>query len=84
MKSQIETQDVADIVTRHLLPHQPNDYKLAVSDDIYRSGNWWYVVVQPDRPNIRVYDYNHIVQRVEDEIEDQEHIKVLLVPAMPD
>jgi hypothetical protein len=77
--------EVLDLVERTLEPHQPDSYRLnVIRSGVEHNGNWWYVTVLPDKPDVSAYDYGRIVAQAEDEIENQAHVKVLLLPTLPD
>lgn len=79
-----EQQNVVDTVRRYLEPHQPTNYRLNVIEQgIRHRDNWWEVVVQPDREDIRSYDYYGRLAEAEDDIEEHEDLKILLVPVLP-
>lgn len=78
-------QEFLDLIEAELEPRQPQGYRLNLNRDAVRhDGNWWYVVVKPDRNSIRVSDYNSVLAAVEEAIEDATDVNVLLVPALPD
>jgi hypothetical protein len=79
------TGEVVNIVEKFLTPNQPQEFHLDVSSDgaRYDSG-WWYIVVRPSSDDIRSHQYYTILSKTEDDIEAAEHLKVLLVPAIPD
>ena len=76
---------MAEIVRRYLEPYQPSDYRLNVMESGIRHtrDDWWEVVVQPDRNGIRSYDYYGRLADAENNIEDHEKLKVLLLPVLP-
>lgn len=79
-----EQQNIVDTVRRYLEPHQPSGYRLNVIEQgIRRRDNWWEVVVQPDKEDIRSYDYYGRLAEAEDDIEEHEDLKILLVPVLP-
>lgn len=76
--------ELLDIIEGRINRHQPSDYRLDVSRlGVRRDGDWWYVVVTPDKADVRSRDYNAIMSQVEEEIEQENHVKVLLVPTLP-
>ena len=75
-------EEIIALVKRYLEPHQPADHRLNVVG-LRRDGDYFYVVVQPTRDDIRVYDYYNTLAEVEDELEEREDMNVLLVPALP-
>ena len=87
VKNQQEIRRIVKLVQQYLEPHQPTDgsYRLNVqSDGIQQDDDWYYVVVQPSREDVRSYDYNARLVEAEKDLQEQEHQNVLLVPALPD
>ncbi len=79
-----EQQNIVDTVRRYLEPHQPSNYRLNVIEQgIRHRDNWWEVVVQPDKEDIRSYDYYGRLAEAENDIEEHEDLKILLVPVLP-
>ena len=79
-----EQQNIVDTVRRYLEPHQPANYRLNVIEQgIRHRDNWWEVVVQPDKEDIRSYDYYGRLAEAENDIEEHEDLKILLVPVLP-
>ncbi len=75
---------LVEIVEKYLEPHQPIGYRLKVlADGIKQDDNFWHVVVQPTRDDVRSYDYHGRLAEAENDIEDHEKLKVLLVPVLP-
>ncbi len=79
-----EQKRIVDVVKRYLEPHQPTNYRLNVSETGLRhsSDDWWEVVVQPDKEDIRSYDYYGRLAEAEGDIEEHEDLKILLVPVL--
>ena len=75
-------QGIKELVGKYLETHQPSGYRLNIVG-MRRDGDYYYVVVQPSREDIRSYDYYNILAEVEGEIEEQEKVNILLVPALP-
>ncbi len=76
--------EVLDIVEDRLNHHQPQGYRFDVSRrGVRQDGGWWYIVVSSSKEDIRARDYTVVMAQVEDEIEQQNRIKVLLVPTLP-
>ena len=74
-----------DLIEKEIEAHQTKDFRLSVErNSIQRDGNWRYVVVKPDRTDIRASRYSEIMRTVEDIIEDETDENVLLVPALVD
>jgi len=79
-------EDIVDLVARYLEPHQPADrsYRLrVVPEGIQREDDWYYVLVEPDRDDVRSYDYNARLVEAEMNLQEKENKKILLVPALP-
>ena len=62
--------------------YQPRDYRVEATD-VLEDGDWFYVVVQPNKEGIRNYDYFDILARAEEEIQTNQQRNVLLVPTVP-
>lgn len=81
---QKERDRIVELARRYLQPHQPADYRLeVVADAIEQEDDWYYVVVVPSRNDIRSYDYSARLVEAELDMQEKEHVKVLLVPALP-
>jgi len=79
-----EQQNIVDTVRRYLEPYQPPDYRLNVMEQgVRHRDDWWEVVVQPDKEDVRSYDYYGRLADAENDIEENEDVKVLLVPVLP-
>ncbi len=77
--------EMLELVEREVANRQPAGFRLSVSrEGVRHEGRWWYVVVQPDRPDIRLTDYRDILSSVENAVEDQTDENLLLVPALSD
>lgn len=75
---------IVELIRKYLDRHQPADYRLdIVADSISQEDDWYYVVVEPSRNDIRSYDYSARLADAELELQEQEKVKVLLVPALP-
>ena len=83
--SETETMnETLNIVEEYVNRHQPKDYRLNVSRlGAQHEGDWWYVVVTPEPPDIRLRDYRDLMEQVAEDIEAEKQIKVLLVPNLP-
>lgn len=81
----LSAEELAAVVQAYLDRQQPRDYRLNVEPAcIRREDDWWYVTVLPDREGVSSWDYSHHLTPIEDELEDREGLKVLLVPALVD
>lgn len=82
---QLNAGQVAELVRRYLQPHQPPNYHLDVlPDGVRQEEDWWYVLVRPDRENVRAYDYYARLAEAEVTLRDDEGVNVLLVPVLPE
>lgn len=78
-----ETRRVLALVRQYLEPYQPTDYRLNISDvGVRHEDDWWEIVVQPSREDVRSYDYYGRLAEAEVDIEDKEHLNILLVPVL--
>lgn len=87
VKDQKEVKRIVDLVQKYLEPHQPKDksYQLKViREGVQQEDEWLYVVVEPSREDVRSYDYNARLVEAEQELQEKENVKVLLVPTLPD
>jgi len=82
----LSDEDLMALVERYLEPHQPADYRLdlARGEGVRHNGNWHYLVVRPSQSDVRLHDYSTRLAATEDELEAGEHLKVLLVPILPE
>lgn len=80
----VERDKIVNLAKKYLDRHQPTDYRLViVPDAIQRDDDWYYVVVEPSRNDIRSYDYSARLAEAELELQERENVNVLLVPALP-
>lgn len=84
-ETQLGETQIVEIVKRYLEPYQPLDYRLIVINNGIRHSrdDWWEVVVQPDKEDIRSYDYYGRLADAENDIEENEQLKISLVPVLP-
>ncbi len=76
--------ETLDLVASYVGRHQPQDFRLEVSRaGVRREGEWWYIVVKPSPEDVRARDYRDVMEQVEDDLEANEHLKVLLLPTLP-
>jgi|GEM_PF-5192964 len=83
------TLDVADIIkdAQALLDAKcrRSRFRLRIPKDGYAvDDDWISLVVSPNKPGMRAYDYVDILIAVEKELRARGHEHVLLVPAMGD
>jgi hypothetical protein len=74
--------EVMELVKRKLADHDSDRLHIEVLDGIRQDGAWWHIPVRPkDAERPRTYEYYDILSSVEEEITEDEHINVLLVPS---
>ena len=79
-----ESERIVGLVQDCLNSHQPKTYRLeVVPDGVKKEDDWYYVVVQPNREDVRSYEYYGLLTEAEMELQDREGMRVLLVPALP-
>jgi len=77
-------RQVVSLARKYLEPHQPQNYRLEVAEDgLKKDDDWWYVLVQPSRQDVRSYDYYGRLAEAEIDLKDSEKVNVLLVPVLP-
>ena len=61
-------------------------FTLRVDRDAIRPDeeDWYYVVVAPDKGEVRAYDYVETLEIVENQLRAEGCEKIILVPALPD
>ena len=73
---------IVDKLTQYLdSPRFANLHVELVGTGIRKDGDWWYVPVRRTEQTPRTYEYYDLLASVEQEIEDQDHINVMLVPS---
>lgn len=74
-------KEVVEIVGRYLKNRHPGGVTLeALFEGIRHEQDWWYVPVRPSQEPARRYEYYEALSDVETELEDAEHLTVLLLP----
>lgn len=77
--------EVLDKVERYVKLRQPPGIELQVlRQGVRHEGNWWYVVVQANPPDISARKYKEVMEDAEEDMDLREHVNVLLVPSLPD
>lgn len=75
---------VQSLVQKYLTGHQPRRFKLAVTEAV-RDGDYWYVLVEPNKHDVRAFDFSEKLADTEEDIRD--NVKgapnLLLVPVLP-
>lgn len=78
-----ETQ-VLDLVEQYIRQRQTPEFQLhVIREGVRHQGDWWYVVVQPDPPDISARTYQDAMEEAEEEMDQREHVNVLLLPNLP-
>ncbi len=79
-----QRQRIVELVQKYLEPHQPKDFRLEIRPDaIEQEEDWYYVVVEPSREDARSYEYYGRLAEAELDLQDKEHLNILLVPVLP-
>ena len=75
---------VRELVACNLKRHQPRKFALAAKE-VVRDGEYWYVLVQPDKSGVRAFDYNGNLADTEEDIRQHERQppNLLLIPVLP-
>ncbi len=61
--------------------HRPGWRVEILKEEIHRDNDWWYVPVRPDEETQRTIQYYDLLAEVESELQDEENLNILLVPA---
>ncbi len=86
MTVKIEPETIAQEVVARVRPYlerNPIDNSVPeiLEDALHLEEDWWYVPIRILPGATRTYDYYDLLSGVEDEIKEQEHLKVMFVPA---
>ena len=54
-----------------------------IEDDVHQEDEWWHVPVVSGIPNVNAFDYAPILNRIEEDFENQ-GTKLLLIPDVTD
>lgn len=77
-------QEVAQKVRDRLVNVTPGGVTLYVEDDdVYKIDEWWRVPVRPSRWPRRMSDFYEDLAIVEDDIQEREHLNILLATGVP-
>lgn len=77
-------KETLDIVAAYVGKHQPQGFQLKMSRvGAQREGDRWYIAVEPSPPDVRARDYRDVMEQIEEDLEANEHLKVLLLPTLP-
>jgi hypothetical protein len=80
----LKKKEIAALAQKALDKHQPRDYRIAVnSDDILKDDEWYQLLVTT--PNdVRTFEFYDALAQAEAELQDERHLKILLVPVIGD
>ena len=77
-------QEMAQKVRERLVDRTPGGVTLCVMDaDVYQTGKYWRVPVSFSRWPERTFDLYEALAEVEDDIQEQEHLNILLATGEP-
>lgn len=54
-----------------------------VDDDVYKIDAWWRVPIRPSRWPKRMFEFYEVLAEVEDDLQEQEHLNILMATGMP-
>ena len=75
------SKSVAEAVRKHIARHRPGGASLEVVDGgVRKKQYWWEVPIRPSKEPKKLYEYYEALADIEDEVEEQEHVRVFLVP----
>ncbi|MGQ9651563.1 MAG: hypothetical protein ACUVXJ_15760 [Phycisphaerae bacterium] len=81
---QSQQEKVVELVRRYLDRHQLKDYRLeVVPDGVQQEDDWYCVVIRPEPEDASSYEYHGYLTEAEQELQEKENVKMLLVPALP-
>jgi hypothetical protein len=84
LSNQVEVQRITRIVQAALDRRQPSGYRIEVQPDgVLQEDDWYHVVVRSNQ-DVRTYDFYDVLAETEAELQDEQKINVLLVPAVGD
>jgi hypothetical protein len=76
---------VADVVRDYIRDRHTGGVTLKVIDEAVRKiDDWWRVPVLPSAQPPHTFEYYDTLAEVESEIQEQKHLNILLVPAIPE
>jgi hypothetical protein len=76
---------VVRLVRERLQDRHPGGVTIDVVDqEIRHEDDYWHVPVRPSTQPPRTFEYYDALAEVESELSEKEHLKVWLVPMMPD
>ena len=78
-------KEIVEIVARYLKDKHPGGATLeALTQGVRHEQDWWYVPVRPSVEPKRRYEYYEALAEVENDLEEAEHLTVLLLPTAPE
>ena len=84
IRNQRKRKRIVALASKYLKKNEPPEYQLVIdADSIQEDDDWYYVVVTPSRTDIRSYDYSARLADAELDMQENEKVNVLLVPALP-
>jgi hypothetical protein len=82
LEGKVDKRSVAEAVRKYLEDRHPSGLTLEVDEQGVRQEQyWWYVPVRPSQEPPKLFEYYEALAEVEGEIEENENLTVLLVPA---
>lgn len=82
MRTQTEIREIINRLQKHL---DESASSLFVPSNGYREDDdWLLVVVSPEKPELRTYDYVRLLSDIEDKLRAEGIEKTMLVPALMD
>jgi heat shock protein HspQ len=75
---------IGAVVQQSLDRRQPRGYRIEVQPEgVLQEDDWYHVVVRSTQ-DVRTYDFYDVLAEAEAELQDQQHLNILLVPAVGD
>jgi hypothetical protein len=86
MTVKIEPDTIAQEVIQRVRPYLErnpieNNVPEILEDALHLEEDWWYVPIRIAPGTTHTYQYYDTLTDIEDEIKEQEHLKVMFVPA---
>jgi len=76
---------ISEVVREHIRDRHPGGVTLSVIDEEVRKiDDWWRVPVLPSAQPPHTFEYYDTLAEVESEIQEEKHLNILLVPAIPE
>ena len=78
-------QRVAEKVREYLKDCRPGGITLEVVEPgVRKEEHWWYVPIRPSAWPAKMFEYYEALAEVEEQLEEREHLKVLLASGEPE